>query len=287
MSPVPDSSAPSRQLLRASRPATRSWANVPRFAALSAAFLIALSLPGCAIETQRNGKTVIGLDNAEIFGRQVGTFDLGTGFTGALRNLNGDYSVKFDKFARVVPVGRATSARIVGADRVGDSATVLIEKSEGGCQAKYQLISMRGAEVNTWDMTGDCRAQPKVARFGDELRILFDMPNQWRYFVFKDARLERFDMKPPPPEPVSKPVPPTASKGSDGKGSDRKDRPQARTPGTGGSNGTRKTPAAEPYSGAIETTVRRMEQKPKTPDLPITPVFGRGEDLAPTRIKLQ
>ena len=286
MSPVPDSSAPSRQLLRASRPATRSWANVPRFAALSAAFLIALSLSGCAIETQRNGKTVIGLDNAEIFGRQVGTFDLGTGFTGALRNLNGEYSVKFDKFARVVPVGRATSARIVGADRVGDSATVLIEKSEGGCQAKYQLISMRGAEVNTWDLTGDCRLQPKVARFGDELRILFDMPNQWRYFVFKDARLERFDMKPPPPETVSKPqTPPTA--GREPVKAVRKDRAQARTPTANASNNTRRTPDSQPYPGAYDTLRKRIEQDPKTPVLPTEPDFGKGENLVPTRIKLQ
>lgn len=250
---------------------------------MSAAVVIALTLSGCAIETQRNGKTVIGLDNAEIFGRQVETFNLGNGTTGALRSLNGEYSVKFDQYSRVVPVGRATSARIVGADRVGDSATVLIEKAEAGCQAKYQLISMRGAEVNTWDMTGDCRMQPKVARFGDELRILFDMPNQWRFFVFKDGRLERFNLRPPPPEPVSKPeAPPTADKGSG-----KKDRPQARSPATTVSKSTRKTPAAEPYSGILETTVKRIEQAPKAPALPSTPVFGRGEDLAPTRIKLQ
>ena len=250
---------------------------------MSAAVVIALTVSGCAIETQRNGKTVIGLDNAEIFGRQVGTFDLGNGSTGALRNLNGVYSVKFDKFARVVPVGRATSARIVGADRVGDSATVLIEKSEGGCPAKYQLMSMRGAEVSTWDMVGDCRLQPKVARFGDELRILFDMPNQWRYFVFKDGRLERFDMKPPPPETVSKPQTPATAGGGSGK----KDRPQARTPAANASKNTRRTPDNQPYMGAGETVRKRIEQAPPTPVLPSTPVFGRGEDLAPTRIKLQ
>lgn len=248
--------------------------------------ILAVSLSGCAIQTQSNGRTVIGLDHAEIFGQQIETFKLGDGSTGALRRLNGAYSLKFDKYARVVPIERATRARIVGADRVGDRDTVLVEKTEGGCPAKYQLISMRGAEVNTWDMTGDCRTEPQVAKAGDELRVLFAMPNQWRYVVHKDGRLERFDMKPPAAESARKPEAPAAPAARNQRAS-KKSEQRSQPPTTSQSTSTRKSPASEPYSGAVDTVRQRIQQAPKPPVMPDTPDFGRGEDLTPVRIKLQ
>ena len=253
---------------------------IGRMGLRAGAALLAILCTGCAVQHQANGKVTIGLDEAQLFGRQIEAFRLRDGSTGALRVLNGVYSVKFDSHAQVVPVGRASTARIVNTAQVGDRLTVLVEKAEQGCAYKYQFITLRGSEVNTWDLTGDCQTVPNVTLGEDGAqRVDFWLRNQVKRFKYVDGRLLRFDI------PMSSlvapdPAPPPATAG---------------TPRTGAKNAsssaaparaTRKSPPPRPSAGIEPSAAPRPVAAPAVAP-PVSPKleFGAQEEK-PVRIVL-
>lgn len=125
--------------------------------ALAGLLAVAL-MTGCAVQNQGGGRMRIGLDNAQLFGDEVARFALQNGSEGALRVLNGNYSLKLDRYFRVIPIERAQHARIVATEQVGRRTNVLIEAAERGCERRFHLVSIEGNDVLTWQL-GNCRAE--------------------------------------------------------------------------------------------------------------------------------
>ena len=177
------------------------------FCAVVAFTVVALS--ACAVQQGRNGVPVLGIDDAELFGSRVQNFKLPNGQIGALRVLNGVYSLKFDTYAQVVIVGRATSARILKTGQIGDRSTVLIEKSEINCLFKYQLVSVHGSDVLSWDLGGDCQTRPSVSYAGGGQQIDFEKGARLIRYVHRDTRLLRTELANsayfPPKTPIATP----------------------------------------------------------------------------------
>lgn len=158
------------------------------------AFLVAAicALAGCAVQSGSNGKVQIGIDNAELFGQEIGRFTLIDGSEGTLRTFNGQYSIKLAKYSKIVAIDRAVRARVVRVNTVADRTLVVLEKSERNCNYKTQVLSIRGAEVLTWDL-GDCNTRPAINANPDAVTFDFVQPHSTARFTYHDMRIFRSD----------------------------------------------------------------------------------------------
>lgn len=167
------------------------------------AFLVAgavvSGLAGCAVDQGANGQIQFKVDQAELFGTQVARFAVGTD-EGTLRVSNGVYSIKLRDRLRVITLVNAVSARVVRVDAVADRTAVLVERAERGCGRKYQLFSIRGGEVLSWEF-GDCVSEVQVAAQGADLTYDFARDRHLTRFTYRDMRLLRADAVIPPPAP--------------------------------------------------------------------------------------
>ena len=167
-------------------------------AALLAAVLSTLA--GCAVDKGANGQLSFKVDQAELFGTQVARFAVGND-EGTLRVSNGNYSIKLRDRMKVIALAGAQTARIVRVDTVGDRTAILVERGERNCARKYQLLSIRGGDVLSWEF-GDCATEAQVAAQGDDLTYDFARDRRLTRFTYRDARLLRADaVLPPPPAP--------------------------------------------------------------------------------------
>ncbi|WP_296943820.1 hypothetical protein [uncultured Massilia sp.] len=129
-----------------------------------AAPVLALLLAGCAVQPNGRGGMLVGIDNAELFGTTLGTFELPGGRQAVLRRdpASNALSVKIGGTARVVPLPNATSARIAHVSTIGPSTVAVLETQERGCQYRYVLLAIGRDDVAQWTM-GDCQGRPRVA----------------------------------------------------------------------------------------------------------------------------
>lgn len=154
--------------------------------------VLALSSGGCAVRTNANGAYQFGLDDAALLGTSVGTFKMQDGSTATLRvlatnPLSPQYSIKLEKFLKVIPLGTAQRMRLDDAQQVGDRTVAVITRYESSC-VRTQLLSIKGSEVLAWTVNyQDCRSEPSVRVDGDRLYLLYGQSQ----FIYRDAKLTR------------------------------------------------------------------------------------------------
>lgn len=130
--------------------------------------LMAGGLAGCAARNMPNGKTVYGLDEAGLLGKNVSVFRMPDGGEASVRVYNGHYSVKFAQYSRVFDIGYPNSVSFKSTVQIGDFAVLLLQKSEKNCPNMTMLLAIRGPEVRVWDV-GSCATEPKVTVQKDAL----------------------------------------------------------------------------------------------------------------------
>lgn len=114
---------------------------------------------GCAINVTPWGHVNFGFDNAQLYGKTESSFMLPDGGSVTLRKLNNDYSLKIDRYFRVVSIGPGIKAKILSTSKVGDYSLVWVEKQMGNCvnRCLYStvLIAIKGFEVKVWEINGE------------------------------------------------------------------------------------------------------------------------------------
>ena len=151
---------------------------------------LTLLLTSCAVNTTPSGNTQISLDSAELLGQTVASFRLTDGNEGRLRFLNGRYSIKLQKQMQVVDIPNATLVRLASAHTVGDRTVVVLEKAEPNCNFTTQLLSIRGAEILSWDF-GDCRNLPSAKFTSEQAEFDFALGPRTTRFTYRESRLTR------------------------------------------------------------------------------------------------
>ncbi len=162
-------------------------AHLPHTLVLTAALLAA----GCAVQPNDRGGLMIGVDTAELFGKQLGGFRLADGTPGSLRHdpSTGAFSVKIGSY-RVVPIPNAVSARIAMVAQVESRLVVIVETQERNCNYKYTLMAIEGTDVLQWGF-GNCRDRPQATLDEDGRAIYIDFPeyNSLKRYSYMDQRL--------------------------------------------------------------------------------------------------
>jgi hypothetical protein len=158
--------------------------------------LASIAVSGCAVQSGPGQQAVIGLDAAELVGQTVAKFTLSDGSEGRLRVLNGAYSLKLQRYLKVIPVEQAQVARLVAAQAVGAQTLVVVEKGTSSCPYKTQLYAIQGREVLGWDF-GDCQTKPEMRLGPDEATFDFVQGRRTTRFTFKESRLLRGDFATP------------------------------------------------------------------------------------------
>lgn len=172
-----------------------SLRRAPRAASL---LCCAALVAGCAVQTDRRGQLQFQVDNAELFGQVVQTFALPDGSEAKLRVLSGQYSIKLQKYLRVIPLENATDVKVRSATLIDGRTVIVIDKAERNCGFKMHLVSVKGSEVLAWDF-GDCQTAPNVNLYADGATFDFAYPNRTIRYTYQNARLVRNDYAGPPP----------------------------------------------------------------------------------------
>jgi hypothetical protein len=152
--------------------------------------LAAVLASGCAVQHTRDGKLHVSIDEAELLGTTLHVFRLADQSQGMLRRLGPDYSVKLQRYQRVIPIQKATAVAFFDARPVGGRDLLVLAKSERNCAHKTQIMAIRGAEVSGWDF-GDCKTVPVVTYAGDT--VYFDFAERGRpvRYTYHDGKLMR------------------------------------------------------------------------------------------------
>ena len=149
--------------------------HLPRALVLAGALLAA----GCAVQPNNRGGVMIGVDTAELFGKQLGGFRLADGTPGSLRHdpSTGAFSVKIGSY-RVVPLPNAVGARIAMVAQVEEAAAA------GASHIEFMLHSSEfmPAGSPTFPDTGS------VERLYADLEALFERASA----LFTGATLAEF-----------------------------------------------------------------------------------------------
>lgn len=162
-------------------------ARLPRALVLAGALLAA----GCAVQPNNQGGVLIGVDTAELFGKQLGGFRLADGTPGTLRHdpSTGAFSVKIGSY-RVVPLPNAVGARIAMVAQVESRLVVIVETQERNCNYKYTLMAIQGTDVLQWGF-GNCQDRPQATLDEDGRAIYIDFPEygSLKRYSYMDQRL--------------------------------------------------------------------------------------------------
>ena len=161
-----------------------------------------LLITGCAVQSGPGGKLKVGLDGAALLGNELATFKLADGSDGTLRSLNGDYSLKLERFFRVIPLGKKRAAQLERAVQLDDRTVLVIHQvDERGCLSTT-VVSIRGSEASMWDLkSGNCRVKPDVVVLDNRMVLLYEDHG----YVYGDGKLVRAK-RPPPEAPATPPA---------------------------------------------------------------------------------
>lgn len=190
-----------------------------QFRHLGAAWLIlTLILGGCAIKTSNSvfgqGRQEIDIDYAVLFGEELASFSMADGEKATLRRLQNTYSLKLEKYAKVIDIPYATSAKLVMTEAIGDTTLIVIAAPRNGCPMRHMLYSIAGKTGNFWELGGwdGCKTAPEISRRDDT--FFFDYPapvtGQYRQTYYggalSNAKFLPTARRQPAPTPAAAPV---------------------------------------------------------------------------------
>ena len=161
--------------------------------------LSALALSGCAVQqTGPRGKMSIGLDNAALLGTDHAKFKLGDDSEGTLRSLNGVYSLKLERFFRVISLGKRKDVQLERAVQIGDRTVLVLNQLDERNCIKTAVLAIRGSEVLNWEVQpSNCRTLPTVGVMDGRLVLLYAD----HAFVYDNSKLTKVKLPPQPPVP--------------------------------------------------------------------------------------
>ena len=176
---------------------------VQRAGARAAASLVlalsALALSGCAVQQNGpRGKMSIGLDNAALLGTDHAKFKLGDDSEGTLRSLNGVYSLKLERFFRVISLGKRKDVQLERAVQIGDRTVLVLNQLDERNCIKTAVLAIRGSEVLNWEVQpSNCRTLPTVGVMDGRLVLLYAD----HAFVYDNSKLSKVKLPPQSPAP--------------------------------------------------------------------------------------
>ena len=136
--------------------------------------LAVLATTGCAVSQDAKNGTRFALDAAALLGTELAHFTLTDNSNGTFRKLGDAYSLKLEKFHKVIALGNARQARLDRGFHI-DGRTVLVihMQTNDGC-FKTQLLSIRDAQALQWQVTpSDCKSIPTVTLNKDQLVLSY------------------------------------------------------------------------------------------------------------------
>ena len=148
--------------------------------------LAVLATTGCAVSQDAKNRTRFALDTAAILGTELARFTLTDNSEGTFRKLGDAYSLKLEKFQKVIALGNARQGRLDRGFQI-DGRTVLVihMQTNDGC-IKTQLLSIRDSQALHWQVTpSDCKSIPTVTLNKDQLVLSYSGSR----FVYAEGQL--------------------------------------------------------------------------------------------------
>jgi hypothetical protein len=149
---------------------------------------IVINLAACAVRTNGAAGAQYSIDEAALLGRQITEFTLPDGSEASLRLHNGHYSVKFNRYSRVVDIDKAVSVKFKSTALVDGYSLVILEKSEANCAKMTELLAVRGSEVRVWDL-GNCQSDPQLSISSSDATFDIRDGSMVTRYVFQDGQL--------------------------------------------------------------------------------------------------
>ena len=253
--------------------------------------LLALALvllgSGCAVKQDANKRTVFSLDQAAVLGTERARFKLQDGSEGSLRSMGDDYSLKLEKFYKVIPLGKARQMQLQPVYQINGRTVLVINlQNTSGC-VKTTVLSIQGSQVLNWLITpNDCKSVPALAANDQQLQLSYSGSR----YLYENGRLvEEKPVEvaaPPPTQPGNDPVRNTPRENSRAASPvetpSRSARSAARTPASQSAPAPTPTPAAPRQAG------RTNPQNVATSTAPPELRFSRSaEEQKPVVINLE
>jgi len=240
--------------------------------------IIALGVTGCAIKQDTNNRRYISLDYAAVLGTEHTRFRLQDSSEGSLRSMGGNYSIKLEKFFKVIPLGMAQQMQLQQAFQInGQTVLVINIQDTNGC-VKTAVLSIEGSQVLHWVITpSDCKSVPTLTANAQQLQLSYSGS---RYLYENNRLVEEKPVELALPQPSSKPTSNT---------------PPAQTPKRAAGNTARvpmaqpaKTKAPTPSAPATRQTNRANTQNVAIPTAPPELRFNPStEEQKPVIINLE
>lgn len=150
---------------------------------------LALALNGCSVRYDKNGKMLFNPDLASVLGNEVGRFTLADGSTGALRELNGRYSLKWSNLMIERPLEGVIWVRIINQYHIEGHTLLLLKVATPSCPAQYRLVDLQNTRSQEWAFTGICDIGPDVSASADKLQLNFKIDNRIEQFNWQHGEV--------------------------------------------------------------------------------------------------
>lgn len=242
---------------------------VGRLCAAIGVTALAILVAGCAVQKTHRGYE-IGIDKAALMGSELAAFKLRDGSSGTLRSYARDqrspeFSVKLEKYQKVIELGTAERMRFERADAVGDRTLVVITRYERDC-VRTSLLALKDSEVLAWTLNHqDCRSEPVPSVEGDRLYLSYGPVR----FVYQAGNVTKQSAPLPQPSAASRPasvdprLPVPAPKLGANAGVLSADTPTPRSPATRPTKVERRPPASPaPAASTRPLDFPQEQQKP-------------------------
>ena len=234
--------------------------------------LSALALSGCAVQqTGPRGKMSIGLDNAALLGTDHAKFKLGDDSEGTLRSLNGVYSLKLERFFRVISLGKRKDVQLERAVQIGDRTVLVLNQLDERNCIKTAVLAIRGSEVLNWEVQpSNCRTLPTVGVMDGRLVLLYAD----HAFVYDNSKLTKVKLPPQPPEPTPPSRQPRQSPQKTDKPSTRSNPTRAAAANPSAPTTPSSNRSSNGATASTATPAAAASNRPSRPSSPPPLVFG-------------
>lgn len=152
---------------------------------------IVLGLSGCAVRYDKSGKIIFKPDLASVMGIEVGQFTLADGSTGALREMNGRYSLKWSNLMIERPLEGVSWARIMNQYHIEGHTLLLLKVATPSCPAQYRLIDLQSTRSQEWVFNEVCDVGPQITASADKLQLNFPSRNRIEQFNWQHGEVYR------------------------------------------------------------------------------------------------
>lgn len=150
---------------------------------------LVLGLSGCSVRYDKDGKILFKTDLASVLGNEVGQFTLADGSTGALRELNGRYSLKWSNLMIERQLEGVSWARIINQYHIEGHTLLLLKVATPSCPAQYRLVDLQNTRSQEWAFTGICDIGPDVTASADKLQLNFTTENRIEQFNWQHGEV--------------------------------------------------------------------------------------------------